>query len=144
MSPYQYQGKVPANFYAYEGIFDWYRYPLIYPYSIVCIDIKTFGAITNDKNIENFETGSNGHPLTPNFSRFIFDDRFLIGDIAYGSNGIGGSPTSNCFFIFKFADSNSIKVNGLESLRRKLERIKFKGTTNFITIQQYAGLVFDR
>lgn len=46
--PKLYKGKAPAPFYDNRGAFDFWRYPLAYPCSIRCIDVKDYGNIYSD------------------------------------------------------------------------------------------------
>jgi len=39
------RNRVPTNFYTQEGFRDWWRYPLVYPYSITAIDADDFGSL---------------------------------------------------------------------------------------------------
>lgn len=132
--PKQYKGKIPSGFYTYHGFRDWWRFPLVYPYSICCINEIRYGNITSDKGKVNFEAGSTGPVLTDYFDEFIFDKNIFVGKkIKKDTNKYDEE-----YFMFQFSNGTNTKILGRRSLNKKLKKMRFAGDTSFITIREYS------
>jgi hypothetical protein len=80
----KYKGKIPWNYYHYFGFRDWWRFPLVYPYSIHCIDMLDRGWIENEadkKSDEDFVKGGSAQIFYPKFTEFIFDEKYFVGEL---------------------------------------------------------------
>jgi len=133
----KYKGKVPEKYYAYPGIFDWWRYPLVYPYAIQCIESNDKGRLVNDLNV-NYNAGG-GKIITENqFDKFIFDKNYFI-----GQNVKAGNEKVEEYFIFKFSDASINKVQGTKKLHKQLKKIKFEKEIKFISIKEYGKLIYS-
>jgi len=139
--PTAYKGKVPDAFYTYEGQYDWWRFPLVYPYSIDCIDVTDYGAIANDsgKTKESFEAGGGILYLTDYFDKFIFDKNMLVGNRIRTPFDKDTSKLVEQYFIFSFSTRTSENIEGRQNLTKKLQQLHFNGDTGFITIDEYAN-----
>jgi hypothetical protein len=140
--PKAYKGKVPKDFYYYDGFRDWWRFPLVYPYSIGCIDTKDYGYITSDKDKTDFRAGGGVTPLTDIFDKFTLDRNVFIGNRCNDGFGQDTTHYSESYFIFSFADGKQSTVAGRKNLARKLKELHFSGDTAFMTITQYSDRVW--
>ena len=133
--PIKYKGRVPEQYYSNYGSGDWWRFPLVYPYSIYCIDIRYKGAIVNDSGKTNFENNSPAGYITPFFDSFIFNENYLIGKIVSDS---GKAEIPGQFFIFDFRSGKSETISSPEALDKKLNGINFSGSRKFISVNEYS------
>lgn len=139
--PKAYKGKVPNDFYSYYGIYDFWRYPLVYPYSIVCIDVTDYGSIVSDKDKTDFRAGGGIEPLTGYFDRFILDRNIFVGSRCKYPFDKDTISYVERYFILSFSDGRQTDVAGKKNLVKKLKELNFTGDTTFLTIRDYsAGL----
>ena len=137
--PKVYQGKVPKQFYTNGGAFDWWRFPLVYPYSIGCIDVTEYGNIYNDKDKTDFDAGGSIQPLTDHFDKFIFDKSYFVGSKFKPPFNKDQTPYFEEYFIFSFSNGTIKEVSGKQNLFKKLREIKFAGDTVFMTIKDFGN-----
>ncbi len=135
--PQRYRGYVPKEFYTNRGFFDWRRFPLVYPFSVGCIDVIDYGTIYSDEDKTDFEKGGSMTPLTDYFNKFIFDKSYFIAEKCKSPFDHDSVVVINQYFIFSFTNRTSKSINGLENLRKKLKEISFSGDTSFMTIKEY-------
>lgn len=134
--PKIYKGKVPQQFYDNRGSFDFWRYPLVYPYSIGCVDVRDYGSIYSDKEKTNYGEGGSIQPLTEYFDKFTFDKFYFVGSKCGGPFD-GDVKVVDQYFIFSFTNGTSKNIKGLDNLRKELKAIVFSGDSIFITIKEY-------
>jgi hypothetical protein len=135
--PKIYKGKVPQAFYTNRGAFDFWRYPLAYPYSIGCIDVRDYGNIYSDKDKTNYEEGGFMQPLTDYFDKFTFDKTYFVASKCKTPFNSDTVKITNQYFIFSFNNGTSKNITGLASLKKELKQIQFSGDTSFMTIKEY-------
>ena len=71
--------KIPETFYTYAGLRDYYRMPLVYPYSIHAIDDLEQGFIDNEEGIKNIAKDANkSKHVMHSITAFSFDKGILI------------------------------------------------------------------
>ena len=134
--PEIYKGQIPEDYYTYYGFYDWWRFPLVYPYSISCIDILDAGTLDNDLEKTDIKKGGLSPIFTPWFDTFIFDKNYFIGHIIedrFNSN----NKDTHTYFLLSFSDSQQSIISE-EELKNKLSEIKFSGDTTFISIRDYS------
>jgi hypothetical protein len=137
--PEKYKWKVPKEYYYYYSFRDWWRYPLVYPYSIYSIDVLETGVLANDSSkMNSWERGS-PDLITHPFYSFIFDKNYLIGSVLPDTNKIDvmikALPE---YFIFDFRNEKSETIMGETYMKKKLDEINFTGDRKFITIREYS------
>jgi hypothetical protein len=136
--PKSYKGRIPQQFYTNRGSFDWWRFPLIYPYSIGCIDVTEYGAIYSDEGRTNYEGGSR-YPLTSCFDKLILDKNYLVGTRFKDPFSNDTTNYSEQYYIFSFHDGTTKNVIGKQNLEKELRDIKFSGDTTFMKIKEYGN-----
>jgi len=134
--PAKYKGKVPEQYYTNYGFRDWWRFPLVYPYSVYCKGIPDKGAIVNDSSKTNYEEGYSVSYITPLFDIFIFDENYLAGKIVQDNIK---QEISEQYFIFDFRTGRQERVNGKDSFYKKLNEINFNGSRKFIRVSEYSS-----
>jgi len=135
--PEIYKGKVPKEFYTNRGAFDWWRFPLVYPYSIGCIDVTEYGTIYSDKDKTNYDEGGSVQPISDYFDKFTFDKSYLIASKFKSPFDSDTVKIIDQYFIFSFSSGTSKEIKGIDNLRKKLKEIRFSGDTTFMTIKDY-------
>jgi hypothetical protein len=70
---------VGPKFYTESGFRDWWRIPLVYPYSIHCIDSLDSGRLCIDDRKAEFPACENIVQGLRTLIRFNFDGRYLVG-----------------------------------------------------------------
>ncbi|RTQ46243.1 hypothetical protein EJV47_22195 [Hymenobacter gummosus] len=135
--PPAYKGKVPQPYYTDRGAFDYWRYPLVYPYAIHCVDTNDYGSVCSEKGKVNYDEGGNYQLLTAYFDKFTFDAHHLVARRCKTPFDSDTADVANHYFIFSFADGKSKDVRGLDSLRQELKHLGFRGDTALMTIRQY-------
>jgi hypothetical protein len=137
--PKVYHGKVPKQFYTNRGAFDWWRFPLVYPYSIGCIDVTEYGSIYNDKDKTDFDAGGSIQPLTDYFDKFTFDSLYFVASKFKDPFNKDQTPILEQYFIFSFSNGTIEEISGKQSLYKKLREIKFVSDTSFMTIRGFGN-----
>ncbi|RZJ39223.1 MAG: hypothetical protein EOO18_01340 [Chryseobacterium sp.] len=135
--PKKFRGKVPQQFYDNRGAFDFWRYPLVYPYSIGCIDVRDYGSIYSDKDKTNYDEGGSIQPLTDYFDKFTFDKVHFVATKCRSPFDRDTVEISDQYFVFSFANGTSKNIKGLGNLKKELKNMKFSGDTTFMTIREY-------
>ena len=135
--PKKYKGQVPKDFYTYFGAFDWYRYPLVYPYSICCVDVTDYGNIFSDEGVNDLENASGHIPLAFDFDKFIFNDKYFIGKKSKGFNSNDTTKFEKEYFIFSFQNGSKKEIKDKVILKEKMKEIGFNRDTVFMTINEY-------
>lgn len=130
--PLKYKGKVPEGYYTYYGFRDWWRFPVVYPYSLTCIDVLDYGALVNEINTTDFEKGGIVSPVTPQFNKLIFDRNYFAGWIK--SDHRDTIPAEK-YFIFNFQNGKMDTLQTHDALNKKLDEINFTGDRVFISIR---------
>jgi hypothetical protein len=133
--PVKYKGKVPDSYYTYYGYRDWWRFPVVYPYSITCIDAMDYGTLTNDSGRTNFEEGNPAINATPQFTKFTFDANCFAAEEYYSQ---GEKSPEKPFFIREFKNGTIIRFKDEESLNKNLKERNFNGEKKMISIRKYS------
>jgi hypothetical protein len=60
LEPDSMKGKVPSQFYSYLGFRDYYRLPLVWPYSLHCTDSLGDATLYDETNVQQFDVNDNG------------------------------------------------------------------------------------
>ncbi len=137
--PATFKGKVVEQFYKNAGAFDWYRFPLVYPYSIGCIDVTGYGRIYSDLDRTDYDKGGGMQPLSDYFDQFIFDRNHLVGTRFKDPFSSDTIKYVEQYFIFSFHNGTSKEIIGKQNLVKKLKDIQFSGDTSFMTINDYGN-----
>ncbi len=133
--PEKYKGRVPDGYYTYFGFRDWWRFPVVYPYSLTCIDVMDKGMLTNDSARTNFEEGNPSLGATPDFTRFTFDANYFAAELYESA---GEKTQSASFFILEFKSGKITNYKDAQSLNKKMEELNFKGDKIMTTIRKYS------
>ena len=128
---------MPNDYYEYRGVYDFWRFPLVYPYSLYCIDATDNGQIRSEKGIKDLKEGGFIEPLTEYFDLFTLDKSFFVGHICAGHFEHDKVIKPESFFIFSFADGKITNFQGIAKIKKELKRIKFTGSLKLMSIREY-------
>lgn len=133
--PDKYKGRVPEGYYTYYGFRDWWRFPVVYPYSLTCIEGLDHGILNNDSARTNFEEGNPVVDASPNFTRFTFDANYFAAEIYISPQE---KSTEMHYFIIEFESGRITKYKDEENMNIKLSELNFKGEKKMISIRKYS------
>ncbi|MEI7834668.1 MAG: hypothetical protein WCJ56_15895 [bacterium] len=125
--------QAPPDFYTYQGFRDWWRIPLIYPYSLHAID-----SLESSAYISRYKGGAIENPnvseetLNYDITRYNFDGNWLIYQLDKG-DGWG---------IFNFTDGTSQSFSSEEELFTRAKEIGYAGELHLHTIDEGFNLYF--
>lgn len=128
--------QIPNKYFSYFGFRDWWRYPLVYPYAIRCIDRVDYGYLCNEKNAIDIANSSEGVTQLKinNIRKFTFDRRFLFGIIQErNSDDIQ-------YFKFNFDNETQKFYSKKEEFRNAMLDVNFDGDTTLVTLLKYDSL----
>lgn len=128
------------SYFTYLGFRDSYRWPLVYPYSINCIDIRDNGFICNESKSK--DVSEDGNKTTECFivhdiTAFTFNKDVLIAKTRKSSK----SPIGAVYVLFEFENE---KVTEFSSYREMVKEANNFGLTHkdtLLTIKEY-DLIF--
>jgi hypothetical protein len=69
---------VPDEFYSHPGFRDWYRFPLVYPYSVHTIDDLERGYVYRHSTGQRIANGEEERLQITNLTHLAFDGRLLV------------------------------------------------------------------
>ncbi|MBN2117008.1 MAG: hypothetical protein JW730_10570 [Anaerolineales bacterium] len=122
--------SVDPQFYTYFGFRDWWRYPLVYPYSIHAIDSLDDGYLVDESPITDYEADSinNATQLFDRIQAFTFDKNYLL------------AIRDNDFILFEFETGTWSSFETKQELIDEAKRLQFEGDFKFMTLQEYDAL----
>jgi hypothetical protein len=99
LEPDSMKGRVPEQFYAYLGFRDYYRLPLLWPYSLHCMDSLGDGSLYDESGVQQFDVNDNGERSIDlqGIMSFAFNREYLVGSRVK----IANKPRKH-FFVFKW------------------------------------------
>jgi hypothetical protein len=133
--PLKYKGKVPDDYYTFYGFRDWWRFPVVYPYSVNCIDVLDKGGLVNDSGKTNFENGGSVTVISPYFNSFMFDKNYFIGQKITEA---GKDESAGDYFVLFFQSGKIENVRNKVELYKKLDVLGFQGSREFISTRTYS------
>lgn len=142
LKSYSKDTAVKDQFYTYFGFRDYYRFPLRYPYSIHCIDLRDNGYLYNEKNVERFDQNDNGEIdlNIPGIRRLAFDARFLLLEQQNEVPGTNEHSNSTLYKVFEFDKDTAYPAKSLKQLFIMARQKGYNGPDTLMTIEQYNSL----
>ena len=129
--------KVPTSFFTYFGFRDWYRLPIVYPYSINCADIIEYGQINDELNAVDITSFHGVDQLQVcGITNFTFDKNLLL---AEQSDKFEPSKERG-YVIFHFDTQKIEKFSSKIELMKRARQLGFTGQYNMMTLKEYSQL----
>lgn len=136
--PRKFRGKVPEAYYTNRGFHDYWRFPIVYPYAISCVDVLDYGALISEEGLTDYKAGGGNILLTPYFDQFTFDRSYFVGKHTHNPFDASSEPTPKGYFIFSFSNGQITEVADSAELPRRLKAVGFSAKLSFSTIRAYA------
>jgi hypothetical protein len=138
MEPASMKGKVSPEFYHYLGFRDYYRLPLIYPYSIHCIDIVDRGELYNEENVSRFDENDNGDKNCGlnNIVEFAFNSKMLLARTETEENG----AKKEKFALYDFETGKKMEFENKEEMLSVAKKLGYGEKIEFYTPGGYFDL----
>lgn len=135
------KGKdIPNSFFTYPGVCDYFRMPLIYPYSLSAIDCLDNGYINNETGIKNIRLKNEpNNVIIEDIEAFIFNQTILLAKIQL-------SPTEkeNFNYILLSFEKGTIEYfKEEETLLYKASLLGFDTTQPMTTVKEYYNSFFN-
>lgn len=128
--------KVPSKFYSNGGFRDWYRYPLVYPYSINWADSPYSGGIVMDeRNVKDINWSSEGSKqvLNRGIHFLSFDQNYLFA--GYFENEYNRDTLH--YYILHFGNNKVEELKSELELRKRAKELNFEKVDSMISIDDY-------
>lgn len=131
------KNKVPSTFYTHFGFRDSYRFPLVYPYSIHCVDIVDYGQINDERDAVDITWSDDGVKQLQVYgiTDFTFDQNLLLAKISSQSEN-----TDKGYIILHFMTQETEQFDEEQELMRRAKELGFFGQDTLMTIKEYNRL----
>ena len=117
------------DFYTHFGFRDWWRYPLVYPYSINAVDSLDYGYLVDESAVTSYMSSEHNElQLLYSIKRFTFDKNYML---------IGRESD---FILFSFDSGEMLGFDIEEKLFSEARGLGFEGRYEFMTLREYATL----
>lgn len=123
-------GPVSPDFYTYFGFRDWWRFPLVYPYSILAVDTTERGklvAASGDVDFRNPNEGLEDAGIS-DITLLTFDQKTLL------------VKTGETYQTFDFASRQVGMFQSEQELFDAAKKLQFQGEYRLMSIDEYNGL----
>ncbi len=133
--PIQFKGKAPQEYYTYFGYYDWYRMPLVYPFSMNSIDNIEYGHLANEENINSLKTDFNDTEqiFCCSIKRFTFDRTLFLGILTPQYNDSVGVQ----YVMMEFNNGSTQYFDSKKELLEAAAQKNFNGSKDFISVREY-------
>jgi hypothetical protein len=137
--------KVADKFFTEEGFRDWWRFPLVYPYSITCIDDLEDGSLGRDGDLPDgwTEIDSIGE-----ITHLTFDGKYLLVRAIARTEPPPDPDTDYVYCLYEFRTGKHEQFKIREELFEAAKKRGFTGEFVLITVEgsfdQYFGGSHDR
>jgi hypothetical protein len=138
MEPADMRGKVSSAFYRYLGFRDYYRLPLVYPYSIHCIETAAKGDLYNEKNVRKFDENDNGEEDCGlyNIVEFAFNSKMLLARTEVEEKNVKKEK----FVLYDFETGKKMEFTSKDEILNVAKKLGYTGTPDFHTPEKYFEL----
>lgn len=120
--------NVPISYYTYYGVRDYYRMPLVYPYSLNCIDVLEKAYIT----YEGERNPNNSKQILHDIDSIVFDRNILAARLAEGM-----TDDSTKYILLHFRSGMIENLNNKNELKQRMNELKFDSSKKMVSIEQY-------
>jgi len=136
--PAKYKGTVPDQFYNYLGFKDYYRLPLIYPFSLHCTDVLDNGSLFDEADVLKFNENDNGERECniTNITTFTFDKNILLAKQSYNDK----LQESNTYLIYHFSTGKSENLKTFDELVSRAKTLGYSRPVKLYSCDRYYKL----
>lgn len=137
--------KVEDKFFTEEGFRDWWRFPLVYPYSITCIDTLDAGSLGRDGDLPDSWTEIDS---ISEITHLAFDGKYLLVRVIARTEPPPDPDTGYVYCLYEFRTGKGEQFKAREELFEAAKKRRFTGELVLITVrgafEQYFGGSHDR
>lgn len=128
------RAAIPPDFYTEAGFRDWWRYPLVYPYSVTAIDTPEAGALGR-------EDGGSSAPDIHDITHVALDGRLLL--IRQNPRPDGFTPGAEVNWILLEWETGAHTVFGSRSaLLAEARKRGYTGPAQLVSLQRWGEKCF--
>lgn len=133
-APDSIRDSIPATHYTYFGFLDSWRFPLVYPYAIDCIDVFEKGWVANESAVKRHihDGGGSIWVNMPAFSTFQFDANYFL---AQHPQRVADTITTYSLFYFHTEESETFTSE--TQLFERARALNYTGPDTLMTIPNY-------
>lgn len=130
------KGKDPNSFYTYFGTENTYRYPLIYPYSLIANEYYWISVYNERSAKGGTQQGGKKLPI-PSFDVFTFDKNLFITQFIDYTNP---KEPQNVYVIFHFHSEKIETFSNEKAFLKRAKKLNFHRPDSMITVSEYDDL----
>lgn len=120
---------IPDTYFTYPGLRDYFRMPLIYPYSIRAIDDLAYGYLHDESGIKYIAKDANkSKQVISNITEFSFDKNTMTGKT---------EGDSLPYFVFHFKNGKTERFRHENEINIHISQLGLDTTKPMITIGEY-------
>ncbi|MDR2951358.1 MAG: hypothetical protein LBV71_19395 [Prevotella sp.] len=123
---------IPETYFTYAGLRDYYRMPLVYPFSMSTIDVLDYGTINDESGIKHIaKDADKGKQLFGGITSFTFDKRLLMAKVeSYSGNEIK-------YILLDFNTGQKEEFYTEPELKEKAAALGFDISKAWMTVKEY-------
>lgn len=127
MTPPVLLAKAPAEFFTYEGYWDWWRIPLVFPYSLEAIDsLDNCATLSRYKGGRVEDPNTSAEELPYSIMRYTYDAHWLLLQLEGGKE----------WGLFDFTTGQFQSFHSEQALFAKAQQVGFTGEMHLQTIRE--------
>lgn len=132
--------KINPQFYTYFGYRDWWRYPLVYPYSIHAVDTTAVGFLTSEDPLENYEEASSSYSIVSGITKLSLDKNYMLLETTDSPFGEPGPDDTITYKIFAFETEEITEFPSEQAMLDEAKKLHFAGSLKLLNINEYDAL----
>jgi hypothetical protein len=135
---------VDPEFYTYSGFRDWWRIPLVYPYSIRCIDTFDTGRLCRHNGKTRISEARGEEPQgLESLVAFNFDGQFLVGHTDREAEDPRTGARVFRWVLFEFATGQIDSFPSKEDLEAAARERGYSGGVDMPNVEAHYKKCFD-
>jgi len=133
---------INPGYYTYFGFRDWWRFPLVYPYSIHTIDTVNYGRLLDESKVVNYDDINHQELIGTGvdaITHLALDRRYLL-----LRTEVGTQETADVqYILFEFSTAKQTTFDSEETLFEAAKALNFEGELSLITLSDYDALFWE-
>jgi hypothetical protein len=131
------EAGIDPSFFTYFGNQSSFRFPLVYPYSIHCMDVKDFGTLVDESKVTDVKNGGGSEEnILFGVTHFNYDGKMLL---LQTTNKLSDGDTKEkiSYFIYDYATKKLTEFNSETELYKKAGKLGYEGNKELMSITDY-------
>ena len=129
--------KVEPDFFDYPGVRDWYRFPLVYPYSVGAVDDLKYGYLDRADPSKKIRDGGAVTPIVHRITHLSFDKQVLVARVYSGDRFAKPKPSEIYWVVFQFATGRLERFKSKAAALRSAQERGFSGRHKLETVKTH-------